>query len=393
MRIAYICADPGIPVFGCKGASIHVQSVIRELLRLGHEVELFATRLGGEPPSDLQAVSIHPLPTLPKGIGLEAQQAREQAALSANLELRIALENAPALDLIYERYSLWSYTGMELARQQQIPGVLEVNAPLIAEQTAHRGLILESRAEWVASQAFGAATVLVAVSEDVAAYLHRFPSTQGRVHVVPNGVDPTRFLREPLGARPDPRFTVGFVGTMKPWHDLPTLLQAFASFHQDVPQSRLLLIGDGPLLVPMQSLAATLGIGAVVEFTGAVPPEQIPGYLAAMDVAIAPYGADQACYFSPLKVYEYMAARLPVIGSAVGQLKTVITEEQTGCLYAPGQAEALRTALLNLACQPELRQKLGDKARHQVEHHHSWQRVVQTILQLALSQQTLEVVH
>ena len=52
-RVAYVCADPGIPVFGCKGASVHVQEVIRALRRAGAEVHLYAARRGGEAPPDL----------------------------------------------------------------------------------------------------------------------------------------------------------------------------------------------------------------------------------------------------------------------------------------------------------------------------------------------------
>jgi glycosyltransferase involved in cell wall biosynthesis len=392
MRIAYICADPGIPVFGCKGASIHVQSVLREFLRQGHEVELFATRFGGDPPADFKAVKLHPLPTLPKGMQLDAQQAREQAALSANLELRIALENAGTFDLIYERYALWSYTGLEFARDRNIPSVLEVNAPLIEEQEAHRGLVLASEAQQVAHRVFGAATILVAVSEEVATYLKGYATAKGRVHLVPNGVDLSRFPSDLQPALPDPRFTVGFVGTMKPWHDLPTLLEAFARFHQEVAESRLLLIGDGPLRATLESQAKVLGIESDVVFAGAVPPGEVPGYLASMDVAIAPYPADRPCYFSPLKVYEYMAAGLPTIGSAVGQLATLIAEGETGHLYEAGNVEALKTQLLHFSIYPAEREQMGHNARHQAERH-SWAQVVQTILQLALSANPLEAVH
>jgi glycosyltransferase involved in cell wall biosynthesis len=388
MRIAYICADPGIPVFGCKGASIHVQSVLLEFLRQGHEVELFATRFGGDP----SAVKLHPLPTLPKGIQREAQQAREQAALSANLELRIALEQAAAFDLIHERYSLWSYTGLEFAKDRNIPSVLEVNAPLIEEQAAHRGLVLASEAQWVAHRAFEAATILVAVSEAVATYLKEYAATKGRVHLVPNGVDLLRFPSHLQPSLPDPRFTVGFVGTMKPWHDLPTLLDAFARFHQEVPESRLLLIGDGPLRPTLESQAKVLGIGSAVVFAGAVPPDRIPGYLASMDVAIAPYPADRPCYFSPLKVYEYMAAGLPTIGSAVGQLTTLIAEGQTGYLYPAGNVEALQSQLHYLSTHSGERAQMADRARHQAKNH-SWARVVRTILELALSAKPLEAVY
>ena len=64
MRVAYICADPGIPVFGTKGASVHVQEVIKGMLQLGLDVTLSAQRLGGEPPSELKESKIRTLPEL-----------------------------------------------------------------------------------------------------------------------------------------------------------------------------------------------------------------------------------------------------------------------------------------------------------------------------------------
>ena len=53
MRVAYICADPGIPVFGTKGASVHVQEVVKAMLSRGLDVTLFAQRLGGDVPEAL----------------------------------------------------------------------------------------------------------------------------------------------------------------------------------------------------------------------------------------------------------------------------------------------------------------------------------------------------
>ena len=132
-RIAYICADPGVPVFGCKGASVHVQEVIRAMHRLGATVELFAARIGGDVPNDLRHLRVHQLPTPPKGELAE----RERALLAANDAMTTALSGAGTFDLIYERYSLWSFAAMEFARSHGIRSVLEVNAPLIDEQAAH----------------------------------------------------------------------------------------------------------------------------------------------------------------------------------------------------------------------------------------------------------------
>ncbi len=73
MRVAYVCADPGVPVFGKKGCSVHAQEVIRSLRGRGASVELFARRLGGDPPPGLQAVPVHRLPALIRNIRLHAE--------------------------------------------------------------------------------------------------------------------------------------------------------------------------------------------------------------------------------------------------------------------------------------------------------------------------------
>src|SRR5215212_1242665 len=153
MRIAYICADRGVPVFGNKGCSIHVREVISALLARGAQVELFAARLEGDRPAGWENVRIHTIPLLSSTDPAE----REQMGLAANDHITAALRKAGAFDMIYERYSLWSYAGMEYARTSETTGVLEVNAPLVEEQAEHRLLMDRAAAERVADRAFAAA--------------------------------------------------------------------------------------------------------------------------------------------------------------------------------------------------------------------------------------------
>lgn len=378
MKIAYISADLGIPVFGNKGASIHVQEVIRALQRQGATIELFTTRPGGDPPTELEGLVVHALPAIRKG---EPAQ-REAAALAANEALHRALASTGPFDLIYERYSLWSYAGMEFARDRDIPGLLEVNAPLIEEQAKHRSLVDQAGAQVVAQRVFGAATALLPVSTGVAAYLNNFREAQGRIHVLPNGVDPTRFGKhvEPaLLPLPD-TFTVGFVGTLKAWHGLDVLVDAFTLFQRDNPGARLLIVGDGPCRESMTATLQERGLLAAVHFTGAVEPAQVPAWLASMDVAVAPYPALENFYFSPLKVYEYMAARLPTVASNIGQLTDLIEHGRNGLLCPPGDARALAEALSRLQADPWLAAELGKAARRTIRTNHTWDHVARQIL-------------
>src|SRR5260370_26157420 len=91
---------------------------------------------------------------------------------------------------------------MEYAQAIGVPGLLEVNAPLIEEQAKYRTLVDRAGAEQVANRVFGTATALIAVSEEVAAYLNQYPAARGRIHVIPNGVNPDRFPEELSPSQP-----------------------------------------------------------------------------------------------------------------------------------------------------------------------------------------------
>jgi glycosyltransferase involved in cell wall biosynthesis len=381
MRIAFVCTDRGVPIFGSKGCSIHVQEVVRAMARTGARVQVFAGRRPEEEtPPGLEDITVCALPLLPKG----ELASREQSALGQNPILRERLERDGPFDLIYERYALWSYAAMEYARDQGIPGVLEVNAPLIEEQARYRGLVDREEALAATRRAFRAASALVAVSHEIAAYLRQFVGAAGRVHVIPNGVNLDRFqpgVPPSLPASPG-QFTVGFVGSLKPWHGLPTLIRAFRLLQDRFSNVRLLIVGDGPERTQVERLLEEHGVLKHTQMTGKVPSWDVPGLLTSMDVAAAPYHGLADFYFSPLKVYEYLASGVPVVTSRIGQLATLIRDNQTGLLCRPDDPEELASALERLHKDPELCSRLGQQGRAQVLSNHSWQSVVDRILKL-----------
>ena len=368
-HIAYVCADAGIPVFGTKGASIHVQSVVRAALKAGHRVTLFATRFDGHVPPGLENVACVHLPEIPQGDPTK----RAHAALEARDHIAERLDAHAPYDMVYERYSLWSDVGMRWARKHGIPGILEVNAPLIEEQRTHRQLVLEDEARAVAQSAFSQASAILAVSPGVADYLHTWPGTKGRVHVVANGVDPSssadsaelRAARHADISNETP-VVIGFLGTLKPWHGLP-----------------LLVVGDGPGRTDMESSLTALGLLQHCRFTGAVQAHEVPGLLAQMDIATAPYPAQDNFYFSPLKIYEYLAAELPVVTTRVGHLATVVLQDVDGLLVPPGDPDAFADALATLVQDPALRLSMGRRGRQRIVAEHSWDAVIARILAMA----------
>ena len=362
MHIAYVCLDPGIPVFGTKGASVHIQEVVREYRRRGHDVTVYATRRGSDVPDDLAELRVVDVPITTRD---EEERERAQQAASASVSDMVS---AGGYDLVYERYSLFSTVIAECG----VPGILEVNAPLIDEQRTHRVLVDEQAADAALQEQVQAALATICVSDPVRDWV--IARTEGtRVFTVPNGVNVHRITPQPESPGAP---VVTFVGTLKPWHGVDVLLRARAQAHKDW---KLRIIGDGPMRAELDDLARSLGID--VDFRGAVAPDAIPQHMAGTAIGVAPYPAmdtDSDQYFSPLKVYEYMAAGLPVVASRVGQLPEIMGE--SAYLVPPSDPEALAAALDALVANPVERARVGSDNRRQAEREHSWTGTVDHIL-------------
>ncbi len=369
MRVAYIVADPGVPVFGTKGASVHVQEIVRSFRARGAEVTVYATRRGADVPADLADLRV----VEHRVRGTDTAD-RERSIRAAAAALAAAAVD-DGCDLVYERFSLFSDAAAQVAAARGVPAVLEVNAPLIDEQRLHRELIDERRAVSTAHRALSTADVVACVSQPVAAWAREHGARAPLV--ARNGVNTDRIRPALARRRADATPVVGFVGTLKPWHGVDVLVDAMADLARRGRRARLLVVGDGPERATLQEQAHGLGIDA--EFTGAVAPAHIPTVLTLLDVGVAPYRAADD-YFSPLKVCEYLAAGVPVVASDVGQVPELVRHGRTGLLVQPGDALALADALQFLIDDAALCGRMADDARRHALAELRWAGVLDRIL-------------
>jgi len=369
MRIAYLLADHGIPVFGDKGASVHVRDFAGALDALGHQVTLFCAKRGraeAQVPFELVKVAVPPAGVVAdEGDPLAARRAKEQryqATARAMAEKVMALHQQVPFDAIYERYSLWSTAGLEVARALGLPLVVEVNAPLLQEQQTYRRLVLRDEAEAVERAVFSRADALVVVSRPLADYVVARGADPRRVEVVPNGVDRRRFhprVRPASLSEAEGRVVIAFAGSLKAWHGVELLFDAFRELHRRLAGLHLLVIGEGPLGEWLRGYVRGAGLQDRVTFTGWRSHDEVARLLARADLAVAPYPALDDFYFSPLKLFEYLALGKAVVASDIGQIAEVVEHGRTGLLVPPGDLAALVEALEALVVDPALRQRMG----------------------------------
>jgi len=136
---------------------------------------------------------------------------------------------------------------------------------------------------------------------------------------------------------------------------------------------KLIVAGDGQLRSSLLHSFKKLNLHDRVTFTGAVAHAQVPSIIRQFDVALAPYPKlDHDFYFSPLKLYEYMACGVAVAAANVGQIAEVVFHGKTGLLHAPGDLDALAGDCDRLLASPRLRAKLGREAAALVARKFTW---------------------
>jgi glycosyltransferase involved in cell wall biosynthesis len=160
-----------------------------------------------------------------------------------------------------------------------------------------------------------------------------------------------------------------FAGTLRPWHGTETIARAWRLLGAAAPP--LVVAGDGPGRELLEPVAA--------EITGFLPHSAVPAVLASAEIGLAPYAADAPDYFSPLKLFEYLAAGLATVAGNLPGVVDVV-DGRSAVVIAKGDAPALARSIARLAADPDERIRLGRAGRALVAARHTWQQRAESIL-------------
>jgi starch synthase len=286
-----------------------------------------------------------------------------------------AVGRAVQADVVMERYYNFGGEGVLAGADLGRPVLLEVNSPVVDHPGSWKARLdaaavvrpLRRWREWQCARAAALVSPLLEIVPE---------SARAKTEVVTWGANVEDFrpgrrsetVRDGLGI-PQGALGVLFSGSFRPWHGVHVLEEA-ARLLRDDPRFFFLLVGGerGP----------TDGYRGVR--LGTVPYERMPEVVAAADVGTAPYDTSRLAqlrigfYWSPLKVFEYMASGLPTVAVARGPLQDILRDGEEGLHVPERDPRALAAALLRLADEPELRARLGRAARARVVERYSWQR-------------------
>jgi glycosyltransferase involved in cell wall biosynthesis len=393
MRICYVAADVAVPYF--RGSSTHVYELARNLVKLGHEVHVVARRVNASQPKveNLDGMVVHRYQRgvlfSPKRSSFSDTQARGsyrgdtspliwksyEAYLRTVFPLYIAVEvtrlvREYSIDLIFERETSFGAGAMASALTGR-PFILEVIGNRVT------GLQL-SRSEKIIAYSKG---------------MFEGTAEASKVVIVTGAVDTDEFRPDPaageevrkqypIGDSP----VVGYVGTFQEWHGMSELIAAAQNLLHARGDIKFLMAG--PYYKETQERVAAAGISDSFVFTGPVQYREVPKFMNASDVLVAPYNPERIesneqvrkhGLGSPLKVFEYMSVGKPVVTTDVKPISDPIENGVTGYLVPPGDSDALATAVLGLLQDGVKAKRMGLAARQSVISNYSWSIVAQQL--------------
>jgi glycosyltransferase involved in cell wall biosynthesis len=342
LRVLLVATQIQLP--GTHGGSTHVGELVRFLGKRGPVLTL--ARRGSTAPGTL-GVSFH--------TGYPALVRHLLPAVYFPKALSAAREFRP--DVIYERASSYGLGAMLSAA---------LGVPLLA-------MVLDEHYSWLTLKR--AARIVATTAEVVPR------SVQHKLVKVGWGANTELFhpLVTPVSSDRLPKVnvpTLCYVGSFKRWHGLSTLVEAAALAGPN--PHRTLLVGDGPLRAELEAEVARRGLSSAFVFAGAIDYEEVPHWIAASDICVAPFQPDlhprsrQGFVLDPLKVFEYLAMQKPTLTADTENLRALFRDREHLRLLPSGDAEALCAAIRELSEHPSEANAMAARGKERVFERHTW---------------------
>lgn len=375
--------------FADYGSHVRILEEARILRRMGNQITLCTYHSG----QDVDALTIERTAGIPWRKGYEIGSSWYKIAFDALLTVKCAaVVRRLKPDVIHAFLHEGALIGYPLSLLDRVPLVFDFQGSLTSEMIDHKFLRPASLSHRLLYRLEGVIArlpqTIIANSYHAAELLaSQFGCDRRKIHIVPDCVDSDRFrpgvidgeerlaLRARLGISPGCKVVV-YLGLLAEYQGIDLLLQAAVHLVEARSDIHFLIMGF-PNVEHYREMAGRLGLAEQVTFTGRIPYEEAPSYLALGDVAVAPkISATEGSG----KLLNYMAMGLPVVA-----FDTAVSREYLGeqGVYVPlGDTLALSEALEALLDDPRRGMALGQQLRERATHYYPWPEAGEKILQV-----------
>ncbi len=301
-----------------------------------------------------------------RAIEMERPDVLHAASPGRNAQIAIDIGHHYGLPVIYEVRGLWHDSGV-------------AQGMIVPDSEAYR----QQHEQHV--NAMRQADAVVTLSEVLKAECIREGIDEDKIGVVPNGVAVEQYVPKNRSGELANRIGIklgdvvlGYIGLVRSLEGLRLLLQACEVLRRRYVNFKVLIVGGGRDLPPLQREAHERGLADMVIFTGEISHDQIAAYYAMLDVFVIPRMRSRVTELvTPMKPYEAMAMEKAVVVSDVAALTEVVTDGETGRVFVADDVESLTQTCAELIENPALRMQLGQRGREWVRSERTWRRVVE----------------
>ena len=385
MKIVMVCETL---TEGC-APNITVIEIRNNLRKMNHELHLFcpSTEKRYASPGDSE---IHFVPTVRiYGLG----EIIYQLLLFFSLFL-FCLRSRPKW--VYSRPVIAMISPVLVSKVLSIPHILHLAGDMVESlrtrtENAKRGRLFAVPYEILEKINFKLSSrVIVTTSNNKVNHQKRHRVPAERIVVIPNGANIDLFrpmdmheAREQIGIEKD-CYCVGYAGNLTFYEGVSYLVDSAPVILRELPNTVFLVVGNGLVKNELVELVEKTGVSDRFIFTGGVPYQSVPGYIAAMDVCVAPLikAKCEKAGISPLKLAEYMACERPVVASDIDGVGNVLREANAGIPVPPEEPHELAQAIIRLLKDRALREEMGKNGRKYVLENLSWEVATRRLVEL-----------
>ncbi len=360
------------------GAVIVATEIANNLARLGHEITVLTPdlpqagqRYEPEMNSKVKVIRVE----TPSKTNLKVAARRCKSNLEKMGKKLGKKEKFDFVLTIFHPFHLVPNAAISCAKTLRIPSIIKVDDAVYEKSSGLKSLQRKIEKMISTRSLSKASKVLVSNLPSKEIMKSYYKIDEEKISIVPNGVDLSFFKTK----NRDPNKIV-FSGVMYHHRGLDVLLDAAPMIVKEIPETKLVLLGDGPEMKKLKEIVKQKNLDSNVEFKGWIDRKYIPEHLSNASIGIGPLRRTTVTENAlPIKVLEYMASSLPIIAKT-GTLPDDVLKDNENGWFVENSSE-LYEKIIKLEQNPELVEKMGKNSLNMVQKF-SWERIVKLIIDI-----------